>query len=102
MASNRIVIDRTKPLGQNVANAIATLARAREMISELALILGGNGYNQDVSLQTDLGISAADQTRLQNLVTQANNELNATATTLINVGSATGTRQLCDALSLTI
>ncbi len=99
MATNRIVMSPTLTLAQRIRGVIIQGALFREQLSELNLVLGGNGYNGDASLATDAGLSAGDQTRLQNLVIQANNEMNGLATTQVSVGSATGTRQLIDAIS---
>lgn len=99
MASNRIALDTTKNMAARIRDVATFGAVFREKLSELALLLGANGYNGDVSLATDTGMSAGDQTRLQNLVIQADGEMNATATTQVSVGAASGTRQLLDALS---
>jgi hypothetical protein len=99
MATNRIAINRTTVLGARIDSIINQLEQARGRLLALSLVLGADGYNGDASLQTDIGISATDQTKLQNLVTQAVNEMTSTATTQVNVGNATGIRQLIDALS---
>ena len=97
MASGRIVINTTLNLAARIRDVALQGALFREKLGELNLIV--QKYNADASFQTDTGMSAADQTTFTNLLTQAVNELNSTATTQVSVGAATGTRQWLDALS---
>jgi hypothetical protein len=99
MASNRIIIDTTKNTAARLQDFIGFGSLFREKLAEWALILGIQGYNGDASLATALGCSAADQTRLQNIVIQANNEMNGLVAQNVPVGQPTWTRQLLDALS---
>lgn len=98
MASGRITLDATKTLAQRIRDVASFGALFREKVSELALIT--QKYNADASLQTDTGMSAADQTAFTNMLLQMNAELNATASVAVGVGAATGTRQWLDAVSL--
>ncbi len=99
MATNRIAVDTTKNMGARIRDVASFGALFREKLSELNLILGASGYNGDASLATDTGMSAGDQTRLQNIVIQTQNELNGLVVQAVSVGQPTWTRQLLDALS---
>jgi hypothetical protein len=97
MASGRIKGNNSLLLMQRI-NDVATFgALFREKVGELNLIVAK--YAADISLQTDTGMSAGDATTFTNLLTQMSNELNATASTQVGVGAATGTRQWLDAIS---
>jgi hypothetical protein len=97
MASGRITIDTTKNMAARIRDVATFGALFREKVSELNLIV--SKYAADASFQTDTGMSAGDATTFTNLLTQMANELNVTASTQVNVGAATGTRQWLDALS---
>lgn len=98
MASNRIAMNKSLQLAQRILAVVGQGELFRQQVAELNLLLGPTGYNADASLGTDTGLSTADQTRLQNLVIAANNELNAATAVQINAGAFTSTRQLLDAL----
>jgi len=98
MASARIPLDTTKPLGAKLRSLANLLASARQQTREMSLIL--DKYIDDTAaISTDTGCGAGNVTLLRNLVAQSAAELAAVAVVQVGVGDASGTRQLVDALS---
>jgi hypothetical protein len=97
--NNRVVYSRTTLLGQRLAALGSAIVAARQAGQELQRVIAAYGPDS-ASIAADLGAPDASQVPLvTNLVIQCANELGATATTAVAVGSVTGSRQLADAVA---
>lgn len=98
MASARIPLDTTKPLGARLRSWANLVAAARQQARELSLIL--DKYVDDTAaIATDTGCTAANVSLLRNLVAGAAAELESVTVSAVALGAQTQTRQLVDALS---
>lgn len=98
MASARIPLDTTKPLGAKLRSWANLMASARQQSEELARVI--EKYIDDsAAIATDTGCGAGSVSLLRNLLTGTKNELAGLASSAVGVGDATQTRQLVDALS---
>jgi hypothetical protein len=97
MASERIPYTESSKLGPKFRAALSGLVETRKNLNELRRIL--DKYMDDTAaIATDSGLPGGSVALVRNLVTQAANELAGLASTQVNVGAATGCRQLADAM----